>query len=75
MSDTAAIKPGAEDLDADENPAVKESTNTFAGIMQHFMASMTAAISTEITTASTNTANIAAAAATAVLLPCSQLKN
>ena len=65
-ADPAAIQPRTEDLDTDANPAVKDSTATFAGIVQPFMASITAAIATEITTASTNAANIAAAAATAV---------
>ena len=64
-ADTAAIQPGAEDLDADANPAVEDSTAAFTGIMQPFMASMTAAITTAITTTSTNAVNIAAAAATA----------
>ena len=53
-------------MDADANPAVKDSAASFSGIMQPFMASMTAAIATTITTVSTNAANIAAAAATAV---------
>ena len=48
------------------NPAVEDSAVAFAGLMQPFMASMTAAIATAITTASTNAANIAAAAATSV---------
>ena len=53
-------------MEADANPAVKDSAAAFIGIMQPFVASMTAAIATVITTASTNAANIAAAAATAV---------
>ena len=64
--DPEAINPRTEDLDADANPAVKDSAVAFAGIMQPFMASMTAAIATAITTVSTNAVNIAAAAATAV---------
>ena len=64
-ADPAAIQPEAEDLDADANPAVEESTAAFAVIMQPFMSYMTAAIATAITPASTNAANIAAVAATA----------
>ena len=65
-ADPAAINPGMEDLDADTNPLVEDSATAFTGLMQPFMASVTAAIATSITTASTNAANIAAAAATAV---------
>ena len=45
---------------------VEDSSTAFTGLMQHFMASMTAAIATAITTAPMNAANIAAAATTAV---------
>ena len=62
----AAINPRTEDSDADVNPAVEDSAAAFTGIMQPFMASMTAAIATAITTAYMNAANIAAAEATAV---------
>ena len=65
-ADQAPINPRTEDLDADANPAVKDSAAAFAGLMQPFMASMTSAIVTAISTSSTNAANIAAAAATAV---------
>ena len=65
-ADPAAIQPGTEDWDADANPVVKYFIAAFAGIMQPFMASMTYAVATAITTASTNAANIYAAAATAV---------
>ena len=64
--DPAAINPGTEDSDADANPEVKDSAAAFAGIMQPFMVSMTAAIVITITTASTNAANIAAAVATSI---------
>ena len=53
-------------MDADANPEVEDSAAAFTGIMQSFMASMTAVIVTAISTASTNAANIAAAASTAV---------
>ena len=65
-ADPEAINPGTEDLDTDANPAIKDSAAAFSGIKQPFMASMTAAIATAITTASKNVADIAAAANTAV---------
>ena len=65
-ADLVAIQPGSEYLYAGANPLVEDSTAAFAGIMQPFMESMTADIATAITTASTNEANIAASAATAV---------
>ena len=65
-ADPAEINPGTEDSDADANPEFEDSAAAFAGIMQPFMASTTAAIETAITTSSMNAGNIAAAAATAV---------
>ena len=66
MAYPAAIQSRVEDSDADANPAVKDSAAAFTGIMQPFMASMTATIATAITTISTKAENITAAAATAV---------
>ena len=66
-TDPAAINHGTKDLDTDAKPAVEDYVVAFACLMQPFMASMNSAIATEITTASTNAANIAAAAATSVL--------
>ena len=66
MAYPAAIQSRVEDSDADAKPTVEDSTAAFAGIMQPFMASMTATIATAITTTSTNASNISAAAATAV---------
>ena len=66
MADPAAIKPGTKDSEVNANLAVEDPAAAFTGIMQPFMASMTAAIATTITTASTNSANISAAAATSV---------
>ena len=65
-ADPATINHGTENSDADANPTVEDSAAAFAGLMQPFMESMTAAIATTITTVSTNAANIAEAAATAV---------
>ena len=65
-ADLEAINHGTEDSDVDANPAVKDSDAAFAGLVQPFMASMNAVIATTITTASMNTANIAASVATAV---------
>ena len=64
-SDQAAINPGTEDSDSDTNSAVEDSAAAFAVLMQTFMASMTDAIVTAITTASKNAANIAVAEAKA----------
>ena len=62
----SAINPGTEDSEADANPAVEDSASAFVGLMQPFMASITASIATAITTPSTNAANIAASATTDV---------
>ena len=65
-ADPAAINSGTEDLDADAIPLVEDSAAAFASLMHPSMVSMTAAIATAITNASTNAANISAAAATDV---------
>ena len=69
-ADPAAINPGKEDSDADAILAVEDSAANFASLVQPFMASMTAVIASTITNASTNAANIAAAATTGLYGPC-----
>ena len=63
-TNTADINPGTEDSDA--ILVVEDSAAAFASLVHPFMASMTAAIATDITNASINAVNIAAAAAKAV---------